>query len=43
MNLHSKSSNYEKNDIMITEVSKNNSNMSYNEYYNLGSIFEKFI
>ena len=32
-----------KNDIMITKVSKNNSNKSNNEYYNLGSIFEKFI
>ena len=32
-----------KNDIMITKVSKNNSNKSNNEYYNTESIFEKFI
>ena len=32
-----------KNDIMNTKVSKNNSNKSNNEYYNLESIFEKFI
>ena len=32
-----------KNDIMITKVSKNNSNKSNNEYYNLESIFEIFI
>ena len=32
-----------KNDIMITKVSKNNSYKSNNEYYNLESIFEKFI
>ena len=32
-----------KNDIMITEISKNNSNKLNNEYYNLESIFEKFI
>ena len=32
-----------KNHIMITKVSKNNSNKSNNEYYNLESIFEKFI
>ena len=32
-----------KNDITITTVSKNNSNKSNNEYYNLGSIFEKFM
>ena len=30
-----------KNYIMITKVSKNNSNKSNNEYYNLESIFEK--
>ena len=28
---------------MITKVSKNNSNKSKNEFYNLKSIFEKFI
>ena len=28
---------------MITKVSKNNSNKSNNEYYNLESIFEEFI
>ena len=28
---------------MITEFSKNNSNKLNNEYYNLESIFEKFI
>ena len=33
----------QENDIMITEVSKNNSNELNNEYYNLESIFEKFI
>ena len=27
---------------MITKVSKNNSNKSNNEYYNLKSIFEKY-
>ena len=32
-----------KSDIMITKVSKNNSNKSNNEYYNLESIFEKSI
>ena len=32
-----------KNDIMITKISKNNPNKSNNEYYNLESIFEKFI
>ena len=32
-----------KNDIMIDEVSKNNSNKSNNEYYNLETILEKFI
>ena len=32
-----------KNVIMITKLSKNNSNKSNNEYYNLDSIFEKFI
>ena len=32
-----------KSDITITEVSKNNTNKSNNEYYNLESIFEKFI
>ena len=32
-----------KDDIMITKVSKNNSNKLNNEYYNLESIFEKFI
>ena len=31
-----------KNDIMIAKLSKNNSNKSINEYYNLESIFEKF-
>ena len=33
----------QKNDIMITKLSKNNSNKTNNEYYNLESIFEKFI
>ena len=33
----------QKNDIMITKVSKNNSNKSNNEYYNLESIFKKSI
>ena len=32
-----------KNDNMITKLSKNNSDKSNNEYYNLKSIFEKFI
>ena len=32
-----------KNHIMTTKLSKNNSNKSINEYYNLESIFEKFI
>ena len=32
-----------KNDIMITKFPKNSSNKSSNEYYNLESIFEKFI
>ena len=32
-----------KNDIIITKVSKNNSKELNNEYYNLESIFEKFI
>ena len=32
-----------RNDNMITQLSKNNSNKSYNEYYNLRSIFKKFI
>ena len=32
-----------KNDIMITNFSKNNSNKSNNEYYNLENMFEKFI
>ena len=32
-----------KNDIMITKLSKNNSNKSNNQSYNLESIFEKFI
>ena len=32
-----------KNDIMITKFSKNNSNKSNNEYYNLEIILEKFI
>ena len=32
-----------RNDIIITKVSKNNSNKSNNEYYNLECIFEKFI
>ena len=32
-----------KNDIMIIKLSKNNSNESNNKYYNLESIFEKFI
>ena len=32
-----------KNSIMIIKLSKNNSNKSNNEYYNLKSIFEKFI
>ena len=32
-----------KNDIMITKLSKNNSNKLNNEYYNLESIFKKFI
>ena len=32
-----------KNNIMITKFSKSNSNKSNNEYYNLESIFEKFI
>ena len=31
-----------KNDIMIAKLSKNNSNKSNNEYYNLECIFEKF-
>ena len=31
------------NDIMITKLSNNNSNKSNNEYYNLESVFEKFI
>ena len=38
-----KKSRVRKNDIMITKFSKNNSNKSNNEYYNLESIFEKFI
>ena len=33
----------QKIDIVIAKVSKNNSNKSNNEYYNLESIFEKFI
>ena len=33
----------QKNDIMITKLSKNNSNKLNNEYCNLESIFEKFI
>ena len=28
---------------MITKLSENDSNKSNNQYYNLGSIFEKFI
>ena len=32
-----------KYDIMINKLSKNNSNEPNNEYYNLESIFEKFI
>ena len=32
-----------KNDIMITKFSKNKFNKSNNEYYNLETIFEKFI
>ena len=32
-----------KNDIVITKLSKNNSYKSSNEYYNLESIFKKFI
>ena len=32
-----------KNNIMITKLSKNNSNKSNNEYYKLESMFEKFI
>ena len=32
-----------KNDIMITKVSKSNSNKLNNKYYNLERIFEKFI
>ena len=28
---------------MIAKLSRNNSDKSNNEYYNLGSIFEKFI
>ena len=43
MNLLSKSLEHEKNDIMITKVSKNNSNKSNNEHYNLEGIFEKSI
>ena len=32
-----------KNDIINTKVYKNNSNKTNNKYYNLESIFEKFI
>ena len=32
-----------KSDIMITKVSKNNSNKSNNKYSNLESIFEEFM
>ena len=32
-----------KNDIMITKFSKNKFNKSNNKYYNLETIFEKFI